>query len=76
MPTFPTITWDQLESGQIIQITNDPGISKREYFAAKAMQGLLACDHVGNCGMPGEALAKSALHYADALILELSKPQP
>lgn len=50
-----------------------PGLSKREYFAAKAMQGLLSCDYVGNVGKSGEEVANMAIEYADALINELNK---
>lgn len=36
MPAFPTTTWDQLESGQIIQMTDGHGVSKLEFFACNA----------------------------------------
>lgn len=47
------------------------GLTKRELFAAMAMQGSLA-------GAPGEhlsfeTLARNSILYADALIAELSK---
>ena len=40
------------------------GMTLREYFAAKAMQGLLS----GNGYHKPEDAAKSAVNYADALI--------
>ena len=69
------------------------GLTKREYFAAKAMQGELACmdstyskkDVVLLLGIKEEEyewkthyplfLAKRAVQYADALLLELSTQQ-
>ncbi len=44
------------------------GLSKRELFAAMAMQGLL-CGSV----FQGPSLAESAVQHADALIAELAK---
>lgn len=35
MPAFPTITWDQLENGQVIQMTEHSGLTKRERIAAQ-----------------------------------------
>jgi hypothetical protein len=48
-----------------------PGLTKREYFAAKAMQGLLSDPEV--CPNSIQALAGACVRYADALILELEK---
>jgi hypothetical protein len=54
------------------------GLSKREIFAMSAMQGLLA-NHDYNCpSRPKDIVttmntAKAAIHYADALLTELSK---
>lgn len=56
------------------------GMSLREYFAAKAMQGLLANSewmekYKGvSYLMPNHAVAENAIGYADALLAELSKP--
>lgn len=44
------------------------GLSKREYFAAMALQGLLIAQ--GNQAKPCDAVA-----YADALIAELNKAE-
>ena len=46
------------------------GISKREYFAAKAMQGMLANQHAIS-----EFIAKDAVQFADVLIEELNKTE-
>jgi len=47
------------------------GLIKREYFAAMAMQGLLA-----NQILKETKIAEAAVLYADALISELNKPTP
>lgn len=54
------------------------GLTKREYFAAMAMQGAMA--NPASMGFasaskldPSEIIARSALKYADALIVELNK---
>lgn len=66
-------------------MTNDPcnpntliDLTKREYFAAMAMQGLLANSVYHNPEMKHKmiavpALAEAACKYADALIIELNK---
>jgi hypothetical protein len=47
------------------------GLTKREYFAAVAMQGLLAYPNNGESDT--ETLAKCAVVFADQLIIELNK---
>jgi hypothetical protein len=46
------------------------GMTKREYFAALAMQGLCACSIAGSHKM-FDTLAKEAVLYADELIKAL-----
>ena len=49
----------------------EDGLTKREYFAGLAMQGVMAWDASGT-----EAdAAHYAVGYADALLAELAKPQ-
>lgn len=48
-----------------------PGLTKREYFAAMAMQGLIASDVDG--AMSHGNCAKIAVLQADALLKELEK---
>jgi hypothetical protein len=48
------------------------GLSKREYFAAMAMQGLLASKKALESP---ESIAIDAVHAADALILNLNKSE-
>ena len=47
----------------------ETGLTKRELFAAMAMQGILA----GNDEYGGRKLAEVAVGFADALIAELDK---
>jgi hypothetical protein len=58
------------------------GLTKREYFAAMAMQGLLGAEwfvtaekaiHPDND--PSESYAENSVAMADALIAELNKPE-
>lgn len=48
------------------------GLTKREYFAAKAMQGLLAFADPGGTSHLN-ALVSESVEYADRLIEELNK---
>jgi len=60
-PAFPTREfYDEKEVGEIY------GITKREYFAAKAMQGLIAAN-----AYKFDAVIEYSLKYADALLVEL-----
>ncbi len=43
-------------------------LSKREYFAGLAMQGMLS-----SCDVGEDIVAKGSVRYADALMKELSK---
>ena len=51
------------------------GLTKREHFAALAMQGLCASSIPGN-HHGFQNLAAEAVQYADALIAELHKAKP
>lgn len=51
------------------------GLSKREYFAGLAMQGLASHPSV-KFSTTAENFSKYSVAMADALLLELSKPQP
>jgi len=54
------------------------GLTKREYFAAMAMQGLLAMLSNSNPTTGGfyETTALESVRLADALIAELNKEKP
>ena len=77
-PAFPAITWDQLESGQVVQITDQPRLTKREKIAAMCLQGLISNPVYNNPDNPKTLptvtnFAIAATKYADALMVELSK---
>ena len=54
-----------------------PGISKREYFAAMAMQGIASSmtGHLKQEQDTEKFIAKVSVKYADALLAELEKPK-
>lgn len=49
---------------------DEPGLTKREYFAIKAMQGILACSAENTVTEP-DRVAIAAIEYADALLEKL-----
>jgi hypothetical protein len=55
---------------QTVIFYHAPGVTKREYFAAMAMQGAVANNGV-NASFEG--IASEAVKYADALLKELAK---
>lgn len=52
------------------EIYRQSGLTKREYFAAMAMQGFCS---IPNTGLTAEGFAKKAIQIADALLAELEK---
>ena len=48
-------------------------LTKREYFAAMAMQGCLAFFKWGEAGRDAEDISLRACRFADALITELNR---
>jgi len=52
---------------------DDSDPTKRELFAAMAMQGLV--DGYSGCGCEDELIAWSAVRLADALLVELAREQ-
>lgn len=79
-PAFPTQMWDE----ELKEATwLDGGLTKRELFAAMAMQGILANTFkIGQLNTDGRTtieaiqnstICEAALGYADALIAELEK---
>lgn len=49
-----------------------PGLTKREYFAAMAMQGMLANSAEGNTEWDYNTIAKHSCIAADALVEQLN----
>ena len=47
------------------------GLTKREYFAAMAMQGIIAAHNIYETGIDNEVNAKTAVNAADALLKAL-----
>ena len=72
---FPNTPTDR--SGQIAE--HECGMSLRDYFAAKAMQGLLSQgaddedNQLHSKGLLGEVVAENAYHFADAMLAERNK---
>lgn len=76
-PAFPTVNYEGPGDGYgtcIMTVTG--GLTKRQYFAGLAMQGIVMSGL--NCEMETrfseESVAQAAVEYADALIIELEKP--
>jgi len=49
------------------------GLTKREYFAAMAMKGIIAAHNIYETGIDNEVNARTAINAADALIEALNK---
>ncbi len=58
-----------IKVGEIVQSSD--GLTKREYFAALAMQGF--CQSADWCSNDDEECARVSIKQADALIIELNK---
>ena len=67
MPTSVTTT----VSGEIYY--GEPGLTKREYFAGLAMQGLCANSQENSPAGDWKTVARDAALAADALLAELEK---
>lgn len=68
MPAFPV--YPRIEAGKSSQINGAVGMTLRDYFAAKAMQGMMA-DHTRD-NSPAE-LSEWAYKIADAMLAERVK---
>jgi hypothetical protein len=74
-PAFPVADYDH----QIFQPKNEAeakrylsGMSLRDYFAAKALQGI--CAHQETWGLQMQQIAESAYEAADAMLVAGSQP--
>jgi hypothetical protein len=67
LPAFPFV----IDSGAI-----EPGLTKRELFAAMAMQGMCAAEDYEGSRWDPVPLAKVAVMRADALLSALKEVQP
>jgi hypothetical protein len=66
-PAFPTTVRDHYdpETGGQWSEHVDPGMTLRDYFAAKAMQGFLSAQ---DCGWAVDEMAGAAYAMADAML--------
>lgn len=79
-PAFPTFDWkNERVNDQVVHFTDNPGMSLRDYFAAKALAGILAnkatveaTELSGSKHVP--VLAQACYTLADAMLAERSKP--
>jgi len=65
MPAMPQLIRDPWD-----KVSAVGGLTKREYFAALALQGFMANPHVKD---DAEAFAKRSVRMADALLKELGE---
>lgn len=80
-PAFPVLELKEMGGKFLLDLASD-GLSKREYFAAMAMQGLLAnyeaqkdmqSDAVHSRDSFKDVLAANSVIFADALLKQLEK---
>lgn len=71
MPAYPVLELKKMGDKFLLDCAST-GISKREYFAAMAMQGLMA----NNFPSSFELFAVRSVSMADALLDQLNKPLP
>ena len=69
-PAFPFGQTDE-QSGQLVNGWGSEGMTLRDYFAAKAMQGMIAA--VGYHRGEVDFMAESAYDCADAMLKERAK---
>ena len=66
-PTYPTI---HQNSDGTLDYSLNQGLTKREYFAGLAMQGLLATSR--NLSTDSKWLSEAAIRFADELLNQLN----
>lgn len=75
---FPTPR--EVDEDGVLRAHSQPGLSKREYIATQAMNGLMATIQPGDAKITHEKLAALVapvcVAFADALLAELAKAQP
>jgi hypothetical protein len=65
---YPQLVNKTDETGEVVEVTTEGGLTKRELMAAMAMQGILA-NNLDNPSM----VANDSVRCADALLEELGK---
>lgn len=74
-PTFPIVQTNNMEGHEFMDVSHY-GLSKREYFAAMAMQGMLANPEIMKLGNPDTLMnivSMASVEQADDLLLALEK---
>ena len=73
MNTFPEIKSDSIDptNHNVTNVWSEGGLTKREYFAASIMTGLMSINEIS---IP-KRTAKVAVEFADALIEELERTE-
>lgn len=79
-PAFPSDGYVRAADGEVYEMERCGGLSKRDWFAGKAMEGLLSDAKANLAGPPADSaktpaqhVAKTAVQIADAMIAELEK---
>ena len=67
-PAFPLFLQEGLSHNAYV----DPGLTKREYFAGLAMQGIIHNLPIGSNGL-NEQIAKQSISLVDELLRQLEK---
>lgn len=68
------LAWVKREDGIPELNTEGKGLTKREYFAAMALQGFISGDEIKRTNRrTSESIAEGAVMYADALITSLNQ---
>lgn len=70
-PAYPRSYRKFDQQGQNIEVFASDGLTKREYFAVMAMQGLIMIER--DYFPTPEHVAENATKFSDALIAELNK---
>jgi hypothetical protein len=70
LQAFPGITTVRNAGGLVVDERHHLGMTLRDYFAAKALAGMLADPEVGRDGVDDEPerIADAAYAYADAML--------
>lgn len=79
MPAFPVLELKEFGDKFLLDL-DAPGLTKREYIAAKVISGLMAVNNKGdefkNWDEAADEAVRVTVLVTDKLLLELSKPKP
>lgn len=67
-PNDPVFSTEKKVTSEGVYDNPPKGLTKREYFAAMALQGILANEGTGNC----DTVCRTAIYHADELIRQLN----